>query len=433
MQKHVNLFSFVKVCCLVTYLLSIPLVIFSQTNLVKGVVKDEQSLKTIPGVNIKIYGTKTGTFTDNSGNFFLKINKLPSTLVITCVGYETGYYEMKYLSKSPIEFLLSPKSYQLQEIEVNSKKNSFLFKEKNYSVLDYELMGGDILLLVFRYQLKRSELVLLTQNGDTLAISKLPKVLPASLYKDFLSKVHYFTKSNDAYQCYYNEPGKSIEFLYKTKVDSLMNHVEPFIFRMSDRLYFQESLANGFGTAIGFYGQGAGKKYIRQCFNEKKASEFRDDQKFYVSWNNFAKNGRYDEYEARAHQIEYFNMIYPVIKIGENNIAFFNFSSEEIEMMNENGEIIRTVPITFQLKTDSGWRWGNTILTDDYNHNVYAVFLRNGMVKVRKIDLETGKLDKGTVLSFPFPLKIEIYQGEVYFLNKDEGTDEKWNLCKCSL
>ncbi|MCX6251351.1 MAG: carboxypeptidase-like regulatory domain-containing protein [Bacteroidetes bacterium] len=452
MSKHVNHSGLVKFIFLTIFLLFVHTFIFSQTILVKGIVKDELTSKPIQEVNIKVYGTTTGTSTDKKGSFLLRLNKIPATLVITCVGYEDAYYDITDISKIPIEFLLSAKSYNLQQVDISSNKYSFLFKDKDYSVLDYELMGDNVLLLIFRYQLKRSELVLLNRIGDTLAISKLPEVPPALLFKDFLSNVHYFSKANNSYQCFFNEKNSGIEFLYKTTVDSIQTLVKPFLFKMSGRLYFQVSLANGFGTAIGYFENGHVKKYIKQCLNEKKLAEYKDDQIFYEKWNDFIastnstpfknfKRGQYlDEYESRAHQFEFYNMIYPVIKTGENNIVFFNFSSDLIELMNENGKIIHTVPITFHKEStnsinlsNAGWRWGSKILTDDYFHDIYAIFLKNGMVKIQRIDLETGKLGKATVLPLPFPEKIEIYKGDAYFLTKGAGENEKWKLVKVKL
>ena len=61
----------------------------------------------------------------------------------------------------------------------------------------------------------------------------------------------------------------------------------------------------------------------------------------------------YGKYEARAHKIEYFNMIFPVIKTKDNTIAFFNFGSDKIEFMDENGKTFRTVPIDFHKEIKS--------------------------------------------------------------------------------
>jgi hypothetical protein len=456
------------VLSLTTFLFLIPGSLFSQTSLFKGTVKDEQTLKPIPDVNIRVAGTTQGTATDNTGRFSLILYKIPSTLIFSCLGYEDEYYKISAVPVIPVEFLLSLKSYTLKEVNISAKNYTFLFKDRDYSVLDYELMDGNVLLLIFRMLLKQSELVLLDRTGDTLAVSNLPEVPPSRLFKDFLANIHYISKSDYAYQCYYNRESKNIDFIYKTTVDSIQKFIKPFLFSMAGRLYFQEKIANGFGTAIGFYEKGTGKKYIRQVINNKKLTEYIDDQKFYNRWNastgiynvldsddiesdrafdfsvSRAEGGAYGKNEARAHAFEYFNMIYPVIKIRDNTMAFFNFGNDVIELMNKDGKIIKTVPISFHKESvsnsdtsapirlsESGWRWGTMIMVDGFNNHVYTTFFKSGMIRIHRIDPETGKLSKGTMLPLPFPEKIEIYDGEAYFLNK--GVNENWKLVKCSL
>ena len=137
-------------------------------------------------------------------------------------------------------------------------------------------------------------------------------------------------------------------------------------------------------------------------------------------------------------------MIFPIIKTRDNTLAFFNFGEDLIELMNKDGRILNTVPISFHKEkilfsdtlssvrfSDSGWRWGNIILVDELNRNVYTTFLKFGMIRINRIDLETGKLIKGTVIPLLFPEKIEIYDGEAYFLNL--GENENWKLAKCKL
>jgi hypothetical protein len=465
-----------KVIGLIILFFLVGILSFSQTILLNGIVKDEHTAKPLSEVNIKIAGTGKGTSTDKSGNFSLLIDKIPLTLVITCIGYQDAFYDLRSVSKSSVEFLLNPKSYTLGEVDISSKKYSFLFKDKDYSVMDYAIMDDNILILIYRYQLKQSELILLSRSGDTLAISDLPEVPPASLFKDFLANVHYFSRSGNAYQCFYNRNDKTLEYLYKTPLDSLLKFVKPFLFKISDRLFFQESVETGFGTAVGYYQKGSGKKYIRKYINMNKLSEYYDDQRFYASWNIFvatygtnpyvhftipSESGEnpefdfskgdstgsfYEKNEARAHQIEFFKMIYPVVRTEDNNIAFFNFGRDTLELMDDNGKLIRSINITFHKdsipRVDSNhsiyssnvsWRWGNSILTDAFNHEVYTLYLKNGTVKIRKINLATGKLNYGTTLAFPFPEKIEIYKGEAYFLSKDTGENEKWKLVRCKL
>lgn len=354
-----------------------------------------------------------------------------------------------------MEFILSPKLYKLQEVDISALKHSFVFKNREYSVLDYEIMGDHLALLVFRNQLKRAELILMTREGDTLAISTLPELPPASLFKDFLANVHYFSKANNAYQCYFDNDQKTFGFLYKTTIDSIKKLVSPFLFKISGRLYFQEELANGYGTAIGYCQAGRVKKYIWQYIDEKKIAENADDQKFYARWNDFSStstnpvlltfsHGQFvDEFEQRAHGLLFYKISFPLVKTREGRLAVFNFACDRIEIMNQDGDSLRKVPITFhkgpgsgglaesQQISNDGWRWKKTILVDDFSCNVYAVFQRNGMLRLEQIDLETGKIGSSTILPYQFPEKIEIYKGEAYFLVK--GANENWKLAKCKL
>ena len=457
-----------KPTSLTIFFLFVSCLMFSQTVLIKGAIKDEQTLNPIQDVNIRVSGTNRGTSTDKSGSFSLALNKIPAELIFTCIGYEPATFEIVKTPGKTIEFQLRPKSYMLQEVDISSKKYSFLFKDKDYSVLDYEILDDKIVLLIFKNQLKEAELVLLSGNGDTIAFSPLPEVPPVKLFKDFLANVHYISREKRAYQLFYNEPDNRITFFRGKSLDSLLAFVKPFIFKMEDRLYFQEPLAGGFGTAFGFYKKGTGKQFIRHVLNEKKIAEIGYDQMFYQRWNGnigeenyfskpseyvepaefdfttgFSSGKHFEENEARAQQVEFYKMFYPVLNIREDKIAFFNFACDTIEVLNKDGKILHSSPIRFQKKhssvadttgpvklSNSDWRWGSMMIMDDYTREVYTVFLKNGMVKVQRVDPETGKLNIGNVLPFPFPEKIQIHKGDAYFLVKSDGSNDKWKLVK---
>lgn len=219
--KPASLARLKKSACLTLFFLTIHSIILSQTGLFKGVIKDEITLKPIVDVNIKVYGSTTGTSTDDAGKFSLQINKSPTTIIFTCVGYEVATYTITGTAKTPVEFQLRPKTYLLGEVDISSKKYSYLFKDNDYSVLDYEIMDDNLVLLIFKYQVKESELVLLARNGDTLSFSPLPEVPPAKLFKDFLSNVHYISKAEQTFQFQYNPEKSRIEFYHGITVDSL--------------------------------------------------------------------------------------------------------------------------------------------------------------------------------------------------------------------
>ncbi|MCX6280903.1 MAG: carboxypeptidase-like regulatory domain-containing protein [Bacteroidetes bacterium] len=461
--------GFSRICLVILFLLLQQFGLAQGTEF-RGIIINELNSKPVPEANIRVSGTNKGTFTDKKGQFSLSISKLPSRIIISCIGYENSGYTIREVSGKQVELHIRPVIYNLKEVEISSVKHAVVYQDRSYSVLDYELMDDNLLLIVFRNILKQSEIVLLTRNGDTLSVIDPPGLPPDKLYEDFLSNVHYYSKEALTWQCFYNKENRSLGFLNATPADTLEKHIKPFLFRISGRLYFQEKILDGFGTKIGYYSRNEGKRYIKTCLYENKISEYFDDQNFYREWNRVTgsfnaldsgeigspsefdfsvsetEGGAYGKNEIRAHRFEFYNMIFPLIKIHGDSLAFFNFGNDIIEILDRDGKTKRTVPINFHHEVSvksrskkinsletSGWRWGTKILTDRSDQDVYTTFIKNGMVKICKIDLLTGKPGEETVLPFPFPEKIRIYKGEAYFLYKESGYQENWKLVKCRL
>lgn len=62
---------------------------FSQNNSVSGTVLDAESGETLPGVNVTVKGTETGTASDIDGFYSLNVPSLTDTLVFSFIGYQT--------------------------------------------------------------------------------------------------------------------------------------------------------------------------------------------------------------------------------------------------------------------------------------------------------------------------------------------------------
>lgn len=60
-----------------------------QIEVVRGTVTDASSGEVLPGVNVVIKGTSTGTSTDTEGNYELPVTSLRDTLIFTFIGFET--------------------------------------------------------------------------------------------------------------------------------------------------------------------------------------------------------------------------------------------------------------------------------------------------------------------------------------------------------
>lgn len=85
---------------------------------ITGTVTDARDSNTIPGVNVLIKGTSTGTVTDINGGYSLKVPANAQALVFSFIGYETQ--EVIIGSQSVIAIVLNPTLEQLKEVVVTA-------------------------------------------------------------------------------------------------------------------------------------------------------------------------------------------------------------------------------------------------------------------------------------------------------------------------
>lgn len=87
----------------------------AQKSQVTGKVKDEQTGETLPGVNVVIKGTSSGTVTDADGNFSLEAAS-DDVLVFTFVGFASR--EVAVAGRTTMEILLTTDITSLEEVVV---------------------------------------------------------------------------------------------------------------------------------------------------------------------------------------------------------------------------------------------------------------------------------------------------------------------------
>ena len=88
------------------------------TNTVQGQVTSTEDGSPLPGVNVVVKGTTTGTVTDLDGNFLLEGVTTKDELIFSYIGLATE--EVKTNGKSQIALQMSPDSQQLSEVVVTS-------------------------------------------------------------------------------------------------------------------------------------------------------------------------------------------------------------------------------------------------------------------------------------------------------------------------
>ena len=97
-------------------LLLLPSLAFSQANTVRGTVTADTDGGSLPGVNVIIKGTNTGTVTDLDGYYALEVPEKNNVLVFSYIGYTAQ--EVVINGRSQIDLALVEDATQLSEVVV---------------------------------------------------------------------------------------------------------------------------------------------------------------------------------------------------------------------------------------------------------------------------------------------------------------------------
>lgn len=103
---------------------------------VKGKVTDETGVS-LPGVNVYVKGSNTGSITDVDGNFTIEVPDETTTLVFSYIGYFSEEIEVTP-SQSTVDVTLLPNITELQEVVVTAFGLEKATKRLGYSVTEIE-------------------------------------------------------------------------------------------------------------------------------------------------------------------------------------------------------------------------------------------------------------------------------------------------------
>jgi iron complex outermembrane recepter protein len=106
-----------KLIPIVTAFLLTTVVAFAQNREVTGLVTDSESGSPVPGANVTVKGTSTGTATDANGKFALQVPTGSNTLVVSFVGYTTQ--EVAIPASNYVAVNLASSANELEEVVIS--------------------------------------------------------------------------------------------------------------------------------------------------------------------------------------------------------------------------------------------------------------------------------------------------------------------------
>lgn len=113
-----------------------PAILFAQEQVVTGIVTTIEDGSTMPGVNVVVPATSTGTITDMDGNFSIKVPEDADTLMFSFVGYAIRYVNIQ--GRQVVNVQMAPEATQLKDVVITALGIKRDKKSLGYSVQEVD-------------------------------------------------------------------------------------------------------------------------------------------------------------------------------------------------------------------------------------------------------------------------------------------------------
>jgi hypothetical protein len=386
-------------------------------NFFYGKVLDQQRKTGISNVNFSFTGSKLGSISDKKGEFSFFIDTIPVTMIVSHVGYVTKKVLLDTTSYS-LTLYLESEIRELKEVEIKASVHEAFFKDDQFSVKDYEIDSGNVYLLIYRYYLSKAEIICKSERGDTLAVSATLPFMIKTLLKDCIGYLHVL--SHDSVFQLFREDS-IIHLIHAESVEKFEKVLLNCIASTEQTLYFKKYTELGMG--VEYYGidrKSKERQSLSTVRDEKKAKMLRrnpddlslmlsgipNDRDLFVNWN-------------WVHKILYRPVKSALYRIG-SFICIFNIPERQIEFYDMKGAYSYKLALRIDEKIEG--RWSDEITVDEVSGKAYTTFIRNGIFTLYEIDLNTGNLKKRLTIFHPYPEKIRMYSGYVYYLYDVPGS-----------
>lgn len=403
--------SFKVIALVVLVVMTIPTTSNCQNNQYSftGKVTNKSNHKHLSGVNISVAGSRKGTVTNEKGEFNIKLEKLPAVLYFSHIGYGIQVIQIDQSSPKHINVQLQPEIIEFNEITISGEAIQKVTKGDSLFVVDYELLGSNMLLVAHPYKRPRLQrLYLATLSGDIISYREIksagknihypekPFPIKSYFFKDCFNQIHLFTKDR-VWQIFIRNG--QIFCLYPTQYEDFLGFLFPMKFEINGNLFYQVSTRMDNETCLI---KTEGEKLTLKVVHDP----------FGASRYMFARN-----------------VSAPIIK-KDSLVVIFDFFDNHIEIFNFAGISQTKVSIDFHLKKVIPFlqkeyydldhlNFQQKILFDEITGLSYAVWRnkKSGRYSLQKIDVTTGRISEVIEIpGFPNISKIRCTNNSVYFM-----------------
>ena len=415
----------------------------AQQLVIVGSVFSEQNNDAVTNAYVQDLLTSKTTISNINGVFVLKTRAQANVITISHVSYYSKRYRIdeNVLRQAKndtlfLEIYLNPKVEELQEVEVNTDIVEIVHK-RQASTLDYEFFGDKLLLLI---KDKSHYALQLVNAQDSILSEKTLSIMPENLTKDCTGNIHLKSKDS-VYQLVVDEKFK-LSFLGFTQ-ETYKKVLAPCVAITKEKAFFKQIASfNNKGIRYFTVDKATQEKETLLHVYDKVAervaqSHYNSVITTYYSvtpeYNNIIELGLWNgDLIELTHSnpntliplVAFYlkiasTPIYVPMKYVRDSVYVFNYFEESLLVYNNNAKFIRGLNLNHHHER----ALAKDIVVDYKKENVYVKFIRNGLVYLKQVDLNTGKLTEDTIRleQNTFPENIGIRGNYVYYLHKDKN------------
>ncbi len=417
------------------FVLTIPFYSYTQ-NILRGQIIDAKG-NGISHASITI--NKKGTSSDNKGYFSIMATEDTLQLRVSHVRYNTTNSTFIFPLKDLIQSIeLTEKNIPVNEVSIKEQK---MLKYK----IGFEISNDIIYTLLIR---NNSRYIQASNTNEDWIIEKKVKRKIKEIKKDCFGNIYLISK-DEVIQTYISkgqvqqlEPidKKAFKSLLRACKTALNDSIVVLIkYEDHDQFINYDLFENGEATTFA-------KVWNEEAY--KVASSYYSEiiQEYYKATDevtNRIENGTWDgnmislaESPKLVQLIGWYlhfaaKPIYcPVFSDNKHNILIFDFVNNKLKSYTNKGKLTDSISISFHEQKN----WNNQILFDNKLNVFYAVYEKNGVFSLAKIDLRSGKLSDITAINnIVFPENIRVHDGITYFLAKKNIALQEKELIKLKL
>ncbi len=409
---------------------------------INGCITDQNTGKAVPYVIVQEVDGTRGEVSDDAGCFTISVDQLPVTLSFQLLGYETK--TILFLDEKTNTIQLEPSNVLLNEMTISASGAHRLAGNVKRSIWDYCWFDGQILLCEYGYTLSDSRVILMSEEGDTLAIAETPD-RPTGMFNDCTGAA-YLVSRDSLWQCY--REGKSLRF-FPTESAELVDKVLKYCVGQNEQsIYFaipagkefrigDDNMAFNYPTnndRMNYYifDRQSEKLQLIKSVADEFTIALKNDE---VAYGNGPQPSlrTSSPYSVAASKLFFYTIMCreidaPMFYI-DDSLYIFNYVSGYIEKMDSQGIGTGKTEVKYHLDKD----YNRLTILDEEKKNIYLLYESKGMVTLHLLDLQNCVSQLSISIPHIFPEHITVAGNYIYYLCRDERVKEARVLNKLKI